>query len=137
MQFQWSLAHMTLHKGIDFNVLDQNGQTAFVWACQFAIDHQEFMGQFLDPVMVLLHEPKRFIDFNFACGPKARTGLHIAAQSGLVPLVKAILSHAKGLNINLKDVNGLTGFHLACAYNFAPDVVRILLQDPRHSGHNS
>lgn len=125
---KWSIGKILTQRPIDFNALDQDGQTAFVWACKFVIDTQVapesmFLAGFL------LDQDK--IDFNFP-NSSGRTGFHLACQFQIQPLVELIVSKSssKNIDLNAKDKSGLTGFHLSCAFNCNPDLLKYLFTIP-------
>ncbi len=66
-------------------------------------------------------------------GESGRTALYRASQMNHIASLRLVLK-APGVKINIEAVNGITPSGIACYYNL-PDVMKILLSDPRFEFH--
>lgn len=125
MALKWSVGKILNQRPIDFNALDQDGQTAFVWTCKLVVDSQIAPESMLLAKFLLKQDN---INLNFP-NKQGRTGFHLACQFQIQPLVELIVSKSaeKDIDLNAKDKQGLTGFHLSCASNCNPDLLKYLL----------
>ena len=103
---------------------DENGKTAFHFACQ--------MGRTKTVEMLLENSVK----FNILLNKKdnrGKTAFHWACQNAHSEIVELLIKKSVELNINIneKDQNGRTAFHLVCddKYRWNPATVNIFLDN--------
>ena len=102
---------------IELNARDNNGGTAFMWACRNG--HKDIVQLLLD------HHSDPNIDLNakdnFGC-----TAFMNACKNGYKDVVKLLLDHSKRIDLNARNNHGETALMIACKNGYN-DVVELLL----------
>ena len=105
---------------IDFNMKNENGRTAFIWAC--SCGYTNVVQLFLD------YFDSKHIDLNTRDN-LGETGFYVACSKGHIEVIKLLLNHSVNKNIDLdaKSIGGFTAFMRACLVG-QTDIVKMLVQ---------
>ena len=112
----------------DFNAKAVGDFNGFMYACLRG--HKDIVQIMLD------HARSNELNFNARCNVDGSNGFMMACEFGHIEVVKLLLDHSesKGIDLNHRDLDGRTGFVLACqlhsrrSHHIVSKLVRLLLE---------
>merc|ERR1712029_8788 len=120
------LMEFTLRTSFDNNSKDEDGWTAWHWACYY--------GQ-TETAQLIIQNSKEFdIDLN-AKNDDGVTALHLACKNGRTETAQLIIKNSKdfGIDLNAENNSGWTAWHDAC-YNGETETVQMILKNWKEFG---